>query len=638
MPEYELNIRDYWLIFRRRKWIAVATFLVVFLFMVVYTKSQPVLYKSATTVRILEHRTLGSLLANLMTEVTSKPIDSEVKIIKSLPVLERVARELKLISKEATDKEVAEAISYLNPKIKSELIEGTDLIRIEVVLNDPDKAAEIANATAEAYKTENLLEKNKQARTLREFLEVQLASIKERLKKSEDILQKFKEKEQVTGIAVALTTNLANFESERSKLLRTYTEKHPDIVKLDEQIIFLKQQMISISATELEFARLARDVQLNEQTYKTFQERFEEVRIAEAEKVSDVSVLDRASPPKNPFKPNFQLNLSLGVALGIVFAFSIALLAEQLDTSLATIESIENTLKVPVLSVVPFLTLEKKTKRKGVFKFLTFRPLSTQDMLEQLRSQVIINFSSKSSIFESYRMLYTNLRLDGFGGVMKNKIVQITSSSPEEGKTITSVNLAIAAAQEGAKTLLIDTDLRKSVIHKIFGFNKEPGFTDLLLGSAELKNSLRGVVDILAAKAIDSDRLIKIPGIDNLSILTSGTPTMNVTQLLNSPALIALLRNLRQDFDVIFMDSPPTLAVSDPFAIASQVDGVILVYRVGKTSRDAISRIKVQLEGVNASIKGVVLNNISPDVKIYSTYYYHYKYYDDKETSKEKIA
>lgn len=639
MPEYELNIRDYWLILRRRRLVAIAVFVIVLMCMIIYTKSQTVLYKASTTVRIMEHKTLGTLLTGLMSEVPTNMVDTEVKIIKTRPVLERVARELNLIPKKAADREIYEAISYLSSIIKSELLPNTSLIRIEVVHPDPNKAAEIANKTAESYKLENLLEKNKEARTLREFLEVQLADIKERLKKSEDTLRGFKEKEGVTGIAVALTANLANLETEKSKLLQIYTEKYPDVAKLDEQINSLKQKMLNISAKELEFARLTREVELTEQTYKTFQSKFEEVRISEAEKVSDVSILDRASPPRKPFKPNVHTNVSLGIAIGLVLALVAALVTEQLDTSLGTIESIEDALKLPVLSVMPFLRSKQKEEKKGIFKYLPFDFSAKQNATEQLKAQIIINYSSKSSIFESYRMLYTNLRLKGFNGVIKNKIIQITSSNPEEGKSVTSMNLAIVMAQEGLKTLLVDTDLRKSVIHKVFELKKEPGFTDVVMGTVDLKDAVKGIIDIMATKTIDFERLLKTPGLDNLSILPAGTSIINVTQLLNSSGVTSLFENLRQNYDVVIMDSPPALAVSDPFTIASKMDGVILVYRVGKTASAAILRVKNQLEAVNAPIKGVVLNNVTPDVEMYSTYYYQYgKYYDDDKKNRGKTA
>jgi tyrosine-protein kinase Etk/Wzc len=190
----------------------------------------------------------------------------------------------------------------------------------------------------------------------------------------------------------------------------------------------------------------------------------------------------------------------------------------------------------------------------------------------------------------------------------KLKSILITSSGPKEGKSTTAANLAIALAQAGNKVVLIDGDLRRPVVHSIFGMDKEDGLTNHFMGTLSYKK--------LARKTI----------IDNLSIITSGVLPPNPSELLASEKMQELLSQLQDDYDIILVDSPPIIAVTDAAILSTKVDGTILVVSSGQTNRDAIQRARDLLENVDARILGVLLNGV--DLQgMYGSYYYYYYYH-----------
>jgi Mrp family chromosome partitioning ATPase len=325
------------------------------------------------------------------------------------------------------------------------------------------------------------------------------------------------------------------------------------------------------------------------------------------------------------------LGIIIGMVGGVVLSFTLGFLVEQFDTSIGTIEGIESYLKLPVVGVIPYLPVESEKEKPPKTRFPSRRSGVIKDKVKQIQSQLLIYYSVNSPIAEAYKILRTNIQMDIFKGSMQNKIILISSAGPEEGKSITCANLAIAMAQTGNRVLVIDADLRRTSMYRIFGLNKsDHGLADILRKTAELDETVKTFSDLLIGNLI-LDKALHYPGIDNLNILLAGSIPHLPSELLSSNDLNALLETLKAEYDVILIDSPPVLAVADAIILASRVDAVILVYKVGKTARNAIMRAKVQLEAVNAPCKGIILNNISREVEMRSAYYYHYKYYGEKK-------
>ncbi|OGX15734.1 MAG: hypothetical protein A2166_03140 [Omnitrophica WOR_2 bacterium RBG_13_41_10] len=634
MPQYELNLRDYWQIIQKRRWVMLFVFFLVVIPAVIYTNIQKPVYRAMASVNWQVSRSFVQLFTETVMVRPGDPLMSQAKIITSQPTLEKAVIELGLAGKDATPQQISNIASSLKGAVSAEIIPNTNIIRIYVVHGNPQMAAQIANKVAEAYVWLDLEYKIKEARHVRKFLEDRVSNLEAKLKSSEEALANFKEKEIPSGIAIPLQNRLSDLEAKKSELLRKYTALHPDVKETEEQISILKEQLKQMPEKELEYSRLTRNVEIYVNLYRMSREKLELAYVAEAEKIPDVTIVDPADVPTFPISPNKRLNYFLGIVIGLMLSLAGAFLVEQLDVSMGTIEDVESYLKLPALGVIPYLKIKQEEKKGLLGRFWQGRS-SGKDKILQLRNQLLIHYSMSSPIFEAYRILRTNIQNEVFKGKEKGKILLFTSSEPMEGKSVTASNLAIAMAQCSLRTLLIDADMRRSVIHKIFGLKKkEPGLSDILSGAIKIEEGIRNITDILMGDIGFTDAM-KLPGLDNLNILTSGSSTNSPAELLQSSKITPFLESLRERFDIIIIDSPPVLAVADTAILAPKLDGVILIYRVGSTSRHLINRSKMQLMEVGASVKGIVLNNLSPQIEMRYGYYYHYKnygkYYNDEK-------
>lgn len=633
MPTTGLSLSDYWLIIRKRGWILAITFVAILVSTIIHTNSIQPVYSASSSVRIVERTSVSSLLMEMVVAPGADLMASQAKVITSYPVMERVVLELGLVPKDASGEQIAGAVAAVQDSVTTSQVETTNIIRITVVHNDPKMVALIANKVAEVYIDYDAKEKSEQARKVRIFIESQLADVTKRLNEAEEKSTDFKKSGKATGIAVNVLNNLATLEQKKADLTKIFTKNYPDVIKMDEDIKALKEQLKTFPGEELEFARLTREVEVNEKSYRTLKDKLEEARIAEAEKVEDVKLVNTAAPPEQPIKPNKKLNIMIGSLVGLVMGFFLSFVVESLDTSLGTIEDVEALVKLPVLAVIPYLKSKEEKKRKW-----GFGGKEKLDQVKRIRSQLLIKFDSRSPSTEAYRILRANLKVDE---LLKNneKIFIITSAGPDEGKSLTAINLSIVLAQNGNKTLLIDGDLRKSLMHKVLGLKREPGLSDLLIGSAKIEDAVRTVVDIMMGE-LGADEVSKAPGFDNFSVLTSGTFVPNPAEVLHSPRLNETLQSLKNMYDFIVIDVPPVLPVPDSIIIGSRADRVYLVYRSGKTSRMALLRAKNQMDSVKGGTKGIILNCMTPEAELMPNYYYyyHYKYYSEEKKDKSKKA
>jgi capsular exopolysaccharide synthesis family protein len=218
--------------------------------------------------------------------------------------------------------------------------------------------------------------------------------------------------------------------------------------------------------------------------------------------------------------------------------------------------------------------------------------------------ELITQVRPQSQMAESYRALRTSLLLSNLGA--PPKVIMITSALPQEGKTTTSINCAVVLAQKDVRVLLIDADLRRPSIHKTLGMGPRSGLSNVLTGSASLQQAIT--------------RSAILP---NLSVLPAGTPPPNPAELLASSNMRDVLAELREQYDHIVVDTPPTLSVTDAVVLSPRADAIVLVIRSGQTTKQALRRSRDILMQVNAKVSGVLLNAVdlsSPD------YYYYYEY------------
>jgi capsular exopolysaccharide synthesis family protein len=373
-----------------------------------------------------------------------------------------------------------------------------------------------------------------------------------------------------------------------------------------------------VPGKSLILARLTRDASLNEKIYMMLNEKYEESRISEAGKTANVRIIDPAKPPKAPFRPNKRLNIVLGIFLGLGLGVAVSFLLEFLDDSIKTAEDIERMglVLLGTIPVVKMADIAKRMKREGKY-------YSKEDM-DKVESKLITRFSPKSPISEAYRSLRTNIHFANLD--RPNKVILVSSSATKEGKSTTAANLAITIAQMGSKTLLLDSDLRRPAIHNFFKMDRSYGLTNYLIGTMSF------------------DEVIKKSDIPNLDIVTCGDIPPNPSEMLASRAMRTFLEEAKNRYDMVILDSPPVIAVTDAAILSTRVDGVIMVVASGFVNRREVQRAITLLRNVNARILGVLLNGL--DIKkIYGSYYYYFHYYqyyyyyggDKKERRKRRV-
>ncbi|MBD3392166.1 MAG: polysaccharide biosynthesis tyrosine autokinase [Chitinivibrionales bacterium] len=372
-----------------------------------------------------------------------------------------------------------------------------------------------------------------------------------------------------------------------------------------------KKDNPNILAQSLELLRLRRSKEIYENVYSFLLEKAEEERIQSASSGAGIKVVDIARMPDRPIPKNETRYYVLGVLFGLALGLGLAFLVEFNDTTLKSTEDIERVVHVPVLGTIPHIVHNKKdeiqVKRRS--------SKSKKSLAVTQYPRHLLNFSGSDSVTtESYRSLRTNLSFVSPDDPLRT--VLVTSAGPSEGKSLTISNLAMAYAQMGKRTLLIDTDLRRPVLHHLFGVKREPGFSELFMGSQ------------------DYEKVIQPTEKENLFLLTAGMFTPNPAELIGSQKMTHHIEYFRDNFDIVFFDTPPIVAVTDAALLGTRLDGVLLVIRSHHTDREVASRAVNTLKNVGVKVLGTVLNdiNLSHRYSSYGYYKYYYHYYRSKKT------
>jgi len=384
---------------------------------------------------------------------------------------------------------------------------------------------------------------------------------------------------------------------------------------LRDQFEKQKQQANKLNENAIQYSLLKRDVEVNRQLYEGLLEKLKEAGVTAGLKSTNIRLVNVARTPTAPTEPNIPRNLAFALVLGLTAGVGLAFLLESMDNALRTTEQAQIISGVPALGMIP---MGSKNGLDGAGKKLLTVSSSREavELVTQARPQ--------SQMAESYRALRTSLLLSNLG--TPPKIIMITSARPQEGKTTTSINTSIVLAQKGVRVLLIDADLRRPSVHKTLGMGPRSGLSNVLTGSAVLEQTIA-----------------RSPILPNLFVLPAGTPPPNPAELLASSNMRDLLLELRDKYDHIVIDTPPTLSVTDAVVLSQRMDAIILVIRSNQTTKQALRRARDILAQVNARITGVLLNAVdltSPDYYYYYEYQgkYHDSYYREDSDATENPA
>ena len=348
-----------------------------------------------------------------------------------------------------------------------------------------------------------------------------------------------------------------------------------------------KNQAYQLRDSLVEYTLRQREYETNRSLYDSLSSRLRGAGVQAGLSSLEIDVIDRAQRPSAPtLRPTSSILLQTGI-FGLVAGVVLAFLLESLDTGMRSVADVENIIQLPSLAVVP------RTKRPGV------EVGSGQSIA---KSNIGVLGTSKSQFSEAIRSLRTSLLLATTGH--PPKVIIITSSTPAEGKTTVSTNLACVLAQKESRVLLIDTDMRRPAVHHRFGLNGRVGLSSVLSGAATLESAL-----------------MQVPEVPNLDILCSGPVPPFPTEMLSSQQMHDMLAFCRDKYTHIVIDTPPILSVTDGVIMSRQGDALALVIRHGKTSRHVARRSRDVLLRAGAPLTGVVFNAVDMNSPEYQTYY-----------------
>jgi len=402
------------------------------------------------------------------------------------------------------------------------------------------------------------------------------------------------------GQLVDLKSKQIDLEQKRSEMQQRFSDDHPAVVALTDNIAALADEQKSLSDrvgalpnTEQEALRLLRDVRVDTQLYTNLLDSSQQLAVVEAGQLGNVRVVDWAMQPDDPVKPRKLIVLGISLVLGIVVGVAVPFVRRSLQVHIENAEQIEQILGTPVYSVVPH------SERQGAIERQIRRGRTGQLLLARTAQDDVA--------IEAIRSLQTALYFGAFDAV--NNIILITGSRPNVGKSFVAANLAAVMAAGGKRVLLVDADLRRGNIHTYFGTGLVPGLADALASDT-------------------ADPLIQHNVLPGLDFLPRGAVPANPAELLMGGRLKTLLDRFSEQYDVVVIDTPPVLAVTDAMLIARHVGTTLVAVRHGQQTVNEISEAARRIRNADIVVRGVVLTDV-PQSRLgygsYSTGYYAYE-------------
>ncbi|MBY8960603.1 polysaccharide biosynthesis tyrosine autokinase [Pseudomonas sp. MIS38] len=503
----------------------------------------------------------------------------------------------------------------------SEQGKESGIIRLALASADAAEAVKILNKIAALYVDQNVRRTSAEAAQSLAFLQSQLPQVKRDLAKASDALNAYQthgktvnislETQSVLGQSVALETRISELKMQQAEMDRKFTKQHPAYRALMSQIGELTQQQKSLEgkvgdlpATQQELLNLTRDVEVASQIYTQLLNKSQELDIVRAGAVGNVRLIDPADVDlSSPVKPKKALIVLIATFLGAFLGVALVLLRKSLSKGLEGPEAIEQ-LGLPVYASIPYSALQRdEDTKKGRAKITAETPA----YLLALRNPTDLSI-------ESIRSLRTCLHFAALDST--NNRIMISGPSPQVGKTFVSSNLAAVMAQSGQRVLLIDADMRKGHLHKTLNVPIANGLSDLLVKRCSIEQAINTVE------------------IDNLHFISRGQVPPNPSELLMHANFRDLLAELSQRYDVVIIDTPPLLAVTDAAIVGREAGISLIVTRFAVNPAKEIEATIRRFAQNGIELKGAVFNGVEKRAASYygngSYGYYNYEYASDK--------
>ncbi|NOT59536.1 MAG: polysaccharide biosynthesis tyrosine autokinase, partial [Acidobacteria bacterium] len=394
---------------------------------------------------------------------------------------------------------------------------------------------------------------------------------------------------------------------------------------LAKALVAARAESIQQNYAAVQFSLIRQEVETAKSLYADFLQKNTQADMQLAEQTNNLHVIDPAQVPRSPVGPNRYRSIIIAMLLSLCAGFGLALAIEFFDDTLKVTDDITRYVGLPTLALIPAVQVSrvKLTDYQAQGKVTSALGAGAPDpataALQQVSSEPIVrtkqlNEKNRNVLIEAYRSLRASIMLSTAS--QPPKTILFTSSQPGEGKTTTATNTAISLGQLGLSVLVIDADMRRPAVHRVFGLKRSFGLSSYL------------------SSDVAHETLIQRTHMPNVSVMASGAIPPNPTELVSSEKMRELLQRLSTQFDHILIDAPPLLNVTDPVVLSTLTDGVILVVQSGRSKRHFVRRAHRELAQVGAKVFGVVLNNVDVNGAGYSDIEYaryRYEYGSEKK-------
>ncbi len=499
----------------------------------------------------------------------------------------------------------------------SERGKKSGILRLSLYGSDPVRIVQTLDAIANYYHLQNVQRHAAEAEKSLEFLRQQLPDLKMELTEAEERLNEYKlanrsvdlslETQSVLEQIVNLETRLSELAFIEADLARRYTPEHPNYVAFERKKTDLEgererltSEIQELPETQQEVLRLTRDLEVSQQIYLTLQNKAQELNVAKAGTVGNVRIIDAAEATVFPVKPKKSLIVVLATFIGGLISVAAVLVRAQMNQGVENQDDFEQI----GLSVYGSIPLSSDYARES--RALRNRKGSAG---HPDKSLLLAESNQADLAVEALRSLRTSLHFAISDA--PNNLLMISGPSPEVGKSFVSSNLAVVFAQMGKKVLLVDTDMRKGYLPRVFRLGNEVGLSELLNG------------DVSAADAVQST---EVAGLDFIS---RGKVPPNPSELLMRPTLKACLDKFSEDYDLVILDTPPILAVTDPTIVGKLAGVSLMVSRFAQNPLKEVDYATKRFAQNGIEIKGVIFNGVEKRAVGYDYGYYNYEYKTD---------
>ena len=548
--------------------------------------------------------TVGKLATKRLAEDQTS-INIFVSLLKSRP-----STQFTIIRQTRND-----AINQLRSDLTiSEKGKNTGMLELTLEARSPESAVTVLNEIANIYVQQNVEHKSAESQKTLAFLEKHLPLLKEQLEAANKVLNEYKnrigsidldvETRSILENIVDIKTQETLLNQNRDELRQRYTDAHPAVVAVDKQIARLHKQIRShevmvkkLPKTQQDILELSGDVEVKANLYTTLLNNAQTLRVAKAGTVGDVRIIDYAELPAELIKPRKMLIIGVAFVFGLFLGVVAVIIRKFMQRGIEDPDLIEKQLNIPVYATVPHSEVQEQLV-KGLTKKNAKRPLRRILALE----------ANEDMAAESLRSLRTTLHFALLEA--QNNIILIAGPSPGVGKTFIATNMAAITAAAEKKILLIDGDIRKGHIHKVLGVTRENGLSEIIMHTITAKDAIHTIPQA------------------NFDFISTGTIPPNPSELLLHENFAEFLKRISQRYDLVIIDSPPILAVTDAVIIGRMCGAVFMVAKAGEHPMRELEQSVKKLRNAGVQVKGFVFNNMPESTSRYGygEYVYQYNY------------